>query len=90
MIDPKLTETVRPDSLAMFNALRDPEYTNFALLSVNYDGEPTEAIVAITQDETDYIITPVAVLPTDRMRDRLLNPHGEGLSGSEAEGEPED
>ena len=35
------TEPIRPHIAEMFEALRDPNYDNFGLLSVTYDGVPT-------------------------------------------------
>jgi hypothetical protein len=59
----------------LFDALRDPEYGNFALVSTALDGEPTAAIAAITENEFgDYEISPVALLVTDGMFGRLAAP----------------
>lgn len=51
-----------------FNALRDPEYDNFALFSCFVGGEPASAIVAITDgDEDNYHVTPLFISVTPGM-----------------------
>ena len=50
-----------------FDAIRDPEYSNFALFSCFLDGKPTVAIVAINQDGEEFRITPLFVAVTPEM-----------------------
>lgn len=58
----------------VFNALTSGEYDNFALVSTIFDGEPTATIATVTLDEGEYLVTPVAVLVTPAMFDRLTGP----------------
>lgn len=61
-----------------FAALRDPRYTNFALFSVFFDGEPTHAIVAVEQGEGgNATITPLYVALTDDLAARLTDHEGQ-------------
>lgn len=59
---------------ALFEALRDPDFTNFALVHTTFDGEPTSAIAAITRQDGIYQIAPVAVIVTEKMFMRMTNP----------------
>lgn len=73
------TRPIREESSEMFEALRDPAYSNFLLMSVTYDGQPTEAICAFEKDEAtgNYAIHPLAVLVTESMMDRLRDTEGD-------------
>lgn len=71
------THPIRDESREMFEALRDPSYSNFLLMSVTYDGQPTEAICAFEKTDEGYTIAPLAVLVTDRMMDRLRDTEGD-------------
>jgi hypothetical protein len=64
------------DESELFDALRDPDIGNFALVQVTYRGEETAAIAACTidQESGDFILTPVALLTTDAMVDDIVNP----------------
>ena len=53
---------------ADLEALRDPSYDNFALFSCWCNDVPTSVIVAITEDNGEYHITPLFVAVTDDMR----------------------
>ncbi len=64
---------------AIFNALRDPDYKNFALYSCFIDGVPTSAIVCVNEDDDGSIlIKPLFVAVTDSMT--LTNHDGEKTS----------
>ena len=52
---------------AQFEALSSGKYSNFALFSCFVDGEPSAAIVAITQDGEEYGIHPLFVAITPGM-----------------------
>lgn len=63
-----MTEThITPAHRAAFNALTGGEFTNFALLSCFVDGRPSAAIVAVTRDEADYVLSPLFVAVTPFM-----------------------
>lgn len=76
------TLPVREDSKAFFLAMSDPKYDeNFSILSVTYDGWPTEAIclTAKSDDGEQTFFEPIAIFVNDEMKKRLLNPFGEEL-----------
>ena len=50
-----------------FEALRDASFQNFALFACFVNGQPASAIVAITQDGSEYSIMPLFVSVTDAM-----------------------
>lgn len=66
-----MTRALNDSERAVFEAVRDPEYTNFALLNAEMDGRDVAVIVAVTTDGDQYDLGPVAVLVDDEMRDRL-------------------
>jgi hypothetical protein len=76
------TPDIEPDTVAAiteaqretFEAIRDPEYRNLALVSTALDGNPTAAIAAINRDGDEYLISPLAVLITDAVFDRMSDP----------------
>lgn len=61
-----------------FDALASGQYSNFALVSTTFEGEPTAAIAVVTEDGDEFVITPIAVFLTGDMFARLTDP-GEGL-----------
>lgn len=80
------TLPVREEIREVFNALVSGAYTNFALVSVTFNGWPTEAIVTVNGDEEDTemaVITPLAVFLSEEMKDSLLSPFGDPLSDRE-------
>jgi hypothetical protein len=74
-----MATNITPEHRRLFDALIGGECGNFALISTTFDGEPTAAIAAVTRDGADYVISPVAVLLTDSMFDRMTDP-SEGLA----------
>ncbi len=68
---------ITPQHKELFEAIRNPHYGNFALLSVVYDGEPAAAVVVVNEESqivgSDSVqVTPVAVFLTDGMCDKLV------------------
>ena len=51
----------------LWEALRNPEYTNFGLFSCFVDDEPAVAIVAVNESDEEYNITPLFVSVTPKM-----------------------
>ncbi len=49
---------------AAFEALSSGDFGNFALFSCYVNGEPAAAIVAVTRDGEEYIISPLFVSVT--------------------------
>lgn len=59
---------ITPAISEVFNALRNPEYSNFALFSCFVNGQPAAAIVAINRaDGGQFDITPLFVSITPEM-----------------------
>lgn len=59
---------ITPELQTIFEGLRDPRYTNFALFSCFVNGDPAVASVAInTENSTKVTITPLFVSVTDAM-----------------------
>ena len=59
---------ITPEHRHAFAALTSGEFTNFALFSCTVDGEPASAIVTVTEDGDEYIVAPLFVSVTERMR----------------------
>jgi len=70
----------------LFNALRDPEYSNFTLLQAEFEGRRATFIVGVTREGDDYLLSPLAVLLNRRLYDRCTC-DGKPL-GSEPQREP--
>ncbi|MCA6355228.1 hypothetical protein [Phenylobacterium sp.] len=63
-----MTEThITPAHREAFDALTGGAFTNFPLLSCFVDGRPSAAIVAVTRDEADYVLSPLFVAVTPDM-----------------------
>lgn len=74
---PATVQPVREDSREMFEALTSGQYSSFAIMSVLYDGEPTECIVNVLPQEDGTVeIMPLAIVPTDSMLDKLTDDEG--------------
>lgn len=67
-------QPISDDQRETFDALTSGDFTNFALISTLFDGEPTVAIAAIVEEGGTYIIQPLYVAVTDTMFDRLTDP----------------
>jgi hypothetical protein len=70
MVPPELaprTTNITAEHKDAFDALRDGGFTNFALFSCFLNGEPTAAIVAITEQDGEYVVTPMFVAVTPQM-----------------------
>jgi len=64
----KDTTNITKQLKGVFEAVRDPRYTNIALFSCYVNGEATAAIVAVTRDDNgDYLFTPLFVAVTPGM-----------------------
>ena len=64
-----VSTNITEDHRASFNALSSGEYNNFALFSCFVNGEPSSAIVAITEDENGgFIVKPLFVAVTPGMK----------------------
>lgn len=59
---------ITPAHRQTFEALTSGDYGNFALLSCFVNGDPAAAIVAIHQEDEQYLITPLFVSITEAMR----------------------
>ena len=63
-----MTEThITPAHREAFDALSSGDFTNFALFSCFVDGRPSAAIVAVTRDREDYVLSPLFVAVTPEM-----------------------
>jgi hypothetical protein len=63
-----MTEThITPAHQEAFDALSSGDFTNFALFSCFVDGRPSAAIVAVTRDREDYVLSPLFVAVTPEM-----------------------
>lgn len=63
-----MTEThITPAHRDAFDALSSGGFTNFALFSCFVDGRPSAAIVAVTRDREDYVLSPLFVAVTPDM-----------------------
>ena len=58
---------ITPAHVSQFDALRNPEYSNFCLFSCFMNGEPTTAICAVTRADQDFNISPLFVAVTPGM-----------------------
>jgi len=70
---------------AAFEALTSGRFDNFALFSCFVEGEPAAAIVSITRDGEEYIISPlfVALTPGMTLTDHDGHPCGPLPKGRE-------
>ncbi|MCA3673133.1 MAG: hypothetical protein IOB85_02185 [Methylobacterium sp.] len=63
-----MTKThITPAHREAFDALSSGDFSNFALFSCFVDGRPSAAIVAVTRDEADYVLSPLFVAVTTDM-----------------------
>jgi hypothetical protein len=67
-------------SAEIFDAIRDPRYSNFALVSSALDGENVDVIASVNRKDGDYLIQPLFVRVTDRIFKRLVEPSGKKYS----------
>ncbi len=59
----------------VFDAIRNPEYGNFALVRSRLNGEDVAVIAAVNDAEDGgVLISPVAVLVTDKIMGKLADP----------------
>ena len=76
-----LTPKIKDEDAKLFQAVRDPSYKNFALMSIAYGNEKTVAIVSINrQVNGDYMMEPIFIKPTRSMMKKLRDPNGNHLS----------
>ncbi len=76
-----LTHPIKDDDRKVFEAIRDPSYHNFALMSVTYGNEKTVAIVAINRTpDRNFLMEPIYIKPTRSMMKKLCDPDGKHLS----------
>lgn len=63
-----MTEThITPAHREAFDALSSGDFSNFALFSCFVDGRPSAAIVAVTRDREDVVLSPLFVAVTPDM-----------------------
>ena len=63
-----MTEThITPAHRDAFDALSSGDFSNFALFSCFVDGRPSAAIVAVTRDREDVVLSPLFVAVTPDM-----------------------
>lgn len=58
---------ITADIREQFDALVSGDYSNFALFSCYVDGEPSAAIVAVSEDQGEYTVHPLFVAVTPGM-----------------------
>ena len=58
---------ITPAHREAFEAMTSGAYSNFALFSCCVNGDPAAAIVAIQQEDAEYLITPLFVSVTEAM-----------------------
>jgi hypothetical protein len=75
---------IKPSHRDTFEALTSGRYDNFALLSCFVNGEPAAAIVAVTHEGEDFILTPLFVSVTPGM---ALTDH-DGVAPQDQGGRP--
>lgn len=63
-----MTTNITDEHRRAFEALTSSDFNNFALFSCFLNGTPTAAIVAVTNDDGNYLIQPLFVGVTDDMR----------------------
>lgn len=68
---------INDEHKARFEALRDPEFENFALMSCKLDDIETSVICAINKDNKEYLITPLFITVNEDIMNRLKDPSGE-------------
>ena len=71
-----LTDPINKEDLELFNSIRDPEFINFALLAVNFQGIKTNCICSLNKHNEDYIISPLYIQVREDMKDFLKCPDG--------------
>jgi len=77
MMKKTITKRINKVCSEVFEALRDPQYTNFALLAVNYQGIKTNAIITINEDEDGaFKLQPLFIQVTNSMMKDLKCPDG--------------
>ena len=69
---------ITDDDKEAFAAIRDPAFSNIALFSAFWDGQPCAVIVAINQNEHtgEMDITPMALMLTNEMTKHLSDHDG--------------
>lgn len=65
---------INNEEAEVFEALVSGRYDNFALARTELDGEEVAVIVAITEDDEQFNVAPLAVLVTDELFSRLKDP----------------
>lgn len=77
-MDDTLTQKIDPEAQARFEWLTGGRQGagTIALLAVNFDGEPTTAIVSVARDGDEYILSPLYVAVTSTMADKMRDPMG--------------
>ena len=63
-----MTTNIKTDHRQAFNALLSGQYAKFALFSCFVNGEPASAIVAISEADGEFQITPMFVSVTASMQ----------------------
>ena len=58
----------------VFEALIGGKYTNFALMSTEFDGVETAVIVAVSKEGENVMLEPIAILVKPELFDRLVQP----------------
>ena len=75
-VTPTADHALPEEQTRTFDALTSGDYSNFALMSALYKGEPTSVIAAVVpNDEDDNVdVIPLFVWITDDMFDHLTPP----------------
>lgn len=62
--------SLKANERKLFNALRDREFSNCALVQAEFEGRRAAFIVAVTREGDDYLMIPLAVLLNRRLFER--------------------
>jgi len=83
LFEKAITTKITKNEKALFEAIRDPQYNNFMLMSVNFNGKQTSCICTIDDHKDGLSITPHAVLINDKIlkENKLLCPSGKETGG---------
>jgi hypothetical protein len=65
---------ITPRMQEVFEAVRNSEFNNFALISCFYDGKPTAAIAAVNKmPDGEFHVTPMLLYLTDELLDKVVD-----------------
>ena len=70
---------ITQEEKTIFEAIRDPDYSNIALLKIIFNGVETSCICSIHNDKDNYRIQPIAILTNPKILEKnsVLCPSGQ-------------